>query len=401
MEKYLNQLLEEMQKRGAISPMHKKDVSSSDPLMEFMYNFAHGSGETHNDTIEAYCGIKLDQLPPQERLTENETERLVDGIKNMWRDYGIGLQVPESTPACVLYKLMREVWQEEMFLLRSGGLTIDFCSGTCPDCVLLPFCETGQNSDWFNKEAEEEYDGKIDELLLEMDEENFIQGVYNYCNRWCANCDFKERCRLFYMERQESLYMENELDSIKTLELNLQESLNIIKDIAEDAFPGLLDNANEDEPPKSIENIREEIHNHELFFRTYKYEKAVDRWIEDHAVSKASGTIVPVFREEVQIIMWYQPFIGVKVFRALSGLIDSKEYDDYSLYDANGTAKVLLQAVEESKQAWMKLMEKVTDGTDKILDLMNALNHLREMIHQYFPDAEQFIRPWLDENPTA
>lgn len=402
MEKYLNQLLEEMQKRGAVSPMHKQDVSSTDPLQEFMYNMAHGSGESYNDTIEDYCGIKLEQLPPQERLTEDETERLVGGIIDMWRDYGIGIQVPETTPVCVLYKLMREVWQEEMFLLRSGGLTIDFCSGNCPDCDLLPFCVSGQNSDWFKDEnAQHDNDNKdrLDEPMMDMEEEQFIPGVYNYCNRWCAYCDFKERCRLFYIEKQEKKDMEDELDPIEAVEQNLEESISLLKDIAEEAFPELLDKDDGNETRKTIREIREEIHNHELFTKAEEYEKAVESWIEDYAVFRASGTIVPVFRQEIEVIMWYHPFIGVKIFRALSGLIDSKGIDEYSLHDANGTAKVVLQALDESRQAWMKLMAKVNDGTDGILDFINMLDHLDEMIHAYFPDAECFIRPGLDESP--
>ncbi len=34
-------------------------------------------------------------------------------------------------------------------------------------------------------------------------EENFIPGVFNYCNAWCARCTFRLRCRNYAMAADE------------------------------------------------------------------------------------------------------------------------------------------------------------------------------------------------------
>src|SRR3712207_1594506 len=32
------------------------------------------------------------------------------------------------------------------------------------------------------------------------DEERFIDGIFNYCDRWCERCPFTSRCRVYAME---------------------------------------------------------------------------------------------------------------------------------------------------------------------------------------------------------
>ncbi len=32
--------------------------------------------------------------------------------------------------------------------------------------------------------------------------ENFIPGIYNYCDRWCERCPFTDRCMNYAMEKR-------------------------------------------------------------------------------------------------------------------------------------------------------------------------------------------------------
>ena len=36
------------------------------------------------------------------------------------------------------------------------------------------------------------------------DEQNFISGIHNYCDRWCERCEFTARCRVFAAEQEMS-----------------------------------------------------------------------------------------------------------------------------------------------------------------------------------------------------
>ena len=37
-------------------------------------------------------------------------------------------------------------------------------------------------------------------MAAERDDQGFIPGVYNYCDRWCERCPFASRCRSYAME---------------------------------------------------------------------------------------------------------------------------------------------------------------------------------------------------------
>ena len=37
-------------------------------------------------------------------------------------------------------------------------------------------------------------------MLSNYDEERFISGIYNYCDRWCERCRMTQRCFLYYQD---------------------------------------------------------------------------------------------------------------------------------------------------------------------------------------------------------
>ena len=89
--------------------------------------------------------------------------------------------------------------------------------------------------------------------------------------------------------------------------------------------------------------------------------------------------------------------IASKVFRAISGSFNVGTDPNDTQSDANGSAKVGLLLIEESRQAWRELMKPgraIADGLPARFIAM--LDALEAGILKRFPRAFEFIRPGFD-----
>ena len=71
--------------------------------------------------------------------------------------------------------------------------------------------------------------------------------------------------------------------------------------------------------------------------------------------------------------------------------------DEFAIIDLNGTAKVVLIAVERSIGAWGMLLQQLIHSEDEIFDFIKELLVVQKAIKSLLPDAENFIRPGLVE----
>ena len=89
--------------------------------------------------------------------------------------------------------------------------------------------------------------------------------------------------------------------------------------------------------------------------------------------------------------------IASKVFRAISGTFNVGTDPNDVQSDANGSAKVALLLIEESRQAWRELMKPgraIADGLPA--RFVGMLDALEAGILKRFPRAFEFIRPGFD-----
>lgn len=105
------------------------------------------------------------------------------------------------------------------------------------------------------------------------------------------------------------------------------------------------------------------------------------------------------FQDAVEVIRWYQYFIGAKIHRAINGLEHIHAEDDPVQSDANGSAKIALIAVERSLGAWEVLRQQLPEKKEVVLHLQQQLQHLHTEISQLFPDWARFHRPGFDDEP--
>lgn len=263
------------------------------------------------------------------------------------------------------------------------------------------------------------------QILDENDDDSYIEGVYNYCHRWCERCPFTERClnytissEMFPDEESQDIHHKafwEGLGSVfaQTMELLREMAVEQGVDLeavnspeeraAYDKRQALLDAAVED---SLLHQAAEEyVSLADLWFDTSKElfqskgeeltRLALAGLDESHLEEKAVS-----LADAVEVIRWYQLFIGVKLMRAISGAIDEEDDDPEMLAefgrDSDGSAKIALIAIDHSIGAWGVLLAAFPDRETETLTILAHLDRLRRAGERQFPNARAFIRPGWD-----
>ena len=171
------------------------------------------------------------------------------------------------------------------------------------------------------------------------------------------------------------------------------------------------------------ESTREEavkdkiVKNHECSRAAKKYDQMVDGFFEseyvpslqvvdsEHVQNAAEFQKIdvldgpPTLDEMVEIIHWYQHFIGVKLMRAVRGTLGhAEEFMEDFPKDSDGSAKVALIAIDRSMAAWGHMYRFFPSHQDQIMTIIMHLERLRNRVEALFPEARAFVRPGFDDN---
>jgi len=247
---------------------------------------------------------------------------------------------------------------------------------------------------------------------------NFIEGIYNYCDRWCERCPFTSRCLNFALGEEqfadpETRDVNNEAFWQKLTE-TLQMSLDMLKEMIEQE--GIdLDSLDAEEAVEE-EWLNEEIAaNHECARAAAVYGEMVDNWFDsaqglfeekENELNLKVRLAIPNanpfeeaadLKDSVEIIRWYQHLIFAKILRAIEGKLEERAgILDELPKDSDGSAKVALIAIDRSIATWGAMRNHFPEQEDTILDLLVHLDRLRRRIEKTFPDARAFVRPGFD-----
>jgi hypothetical protein len=273
---------------------------------------------------------------------------------------------------------------------------------------------------------------------------NFISGIHNYCDRWCERCQFTSKCAVYAIEEADAELEDPEVRDItnekfwRKMHGIMQLTAEMISDWA--AKNGVdLDSVDSQEAFAEHDREVEEAKQDELSKRAHGYADSVENWFKNEFVSEAtiyddttcaleSAADDITVADAIDVIRWYQFFIAVKTFRAISGSnrFAAQEVEDEALsfdcafgdedndedidYDAvlersakmdsHGSAKIALIAIDRSMAAWRTLQISLPEKFDTIKPLMFELDRLRRLIEARFPRARDFVRPGFDELMT-
>jgi hypothetical protein len=350
-------------------------------------------------------------------------------LVNLLIEFNFIPEYPEGLPSELLYKALLSIWDDDYVLLTTGQSHIEFCDYDEDTCPFPGYCQLCKEKNTDDKEIlANEFNIKASDLsgmgqdvgddfdLIEKefyddsgitDEEGFVPGIHNYCDRWCERCDFTDKCRSFELEQELKDIIAN---PDKLDELPEEDSDFLDAEISdEDEMPDIDlifdDEMDEhsDEGSKDFFSAQQKAGRHPMVELAQEYSSSAYNWFKkretelqkDFAQQLAQGFADELMEAE-DIMMWYHLFIYIKLKRAVSDYYDMDEFDDMD-YDMNGTAKVALIALDRSIDAATLLMRHLKNHRKEIKVFRNQLEQIRQMAEEVFPEAREFIRPGLDE----
>ncbi|MFO7826385.1 MAG: hypothetical protein R6V72_20785 [Cyclobacterium sp.] len=246
--------------------------------------------------------------------------------------------------------------------------------------------------------------------------EHFIEGVHNYCDRWCERCIFTDRCRVFAMEKEDRPVAANDPKwetSLEPLSKSLEEARKLLEYMAMEKGIDLTQTDPEFEKNRNEQKTR--VGDHPLMKKSMDYMEQSGEWLEKGQVKIYTEKIfegvnlgiksmqegereILALRENLEVIRWYQPFIVAKCRRALMGKEDGYENqfpEEERGY--NGSAKIARIAIERSMRAWAGLLGFFEEEESALFRILASLQQSQVYLEKEFPHMDLFIRPGFDE----
>ena len=232
-------------------------------------------------------------------------------------------------------------------------------------------------------------------------DERFVSGIYNYCDRWCERCPQTGRCLNFAMEREEGA--DPEAHDIRNAAFwrKLSDIFGKTMELLEETAKqwGIdLKNLDSAEDEESSAAKKDAARKHVVSRAAESYAKMVVDWFKGKEdlfffpIAAVPDVSVKI-EEAVEVIRWYQFFIAAKVMRAIRGSIEERGTDP----DSDGSAKVALIGIDRSIAAWGVIPRHNRFYRERVFEIISLLNLLKQAVEETFPGAKSFIRPGLDE----
>jgi len=233
----------------------------------------------------------------------------------------------------------------------------------------------------------------MDTSLVELVRDpRFIPLLHNYCDNRCAQCRLTSRCLLLAAHARAACRSSSDDDAGVSPQAH---GLEVARAIVDAGVPGSeaiaalsMRLADPDAPPDSV------ALGHPLEFLARHYSRQAASYL-----ASLQGRIAEGWPAEspFAVVAWFHGLIAAKTYRALvseHGAAGSPQL----LFDALGSAKLVLVAIDRSVSAWHAIAQIDTDA--RVSGLMELLEALRTAVEIRFPAAQAFVRPGLDDPLT-
>jgi hypothetical protein len=203
---------------------------------------------------------------------------------------------------------------------------------------------------------------------------NYIDGIAEYCDRWCEHCALTARCSAYAVQIATAM-CEGDVESGIELAVGAPPPQDEAEELQRD----------------------ERIAEFSIVTRSEAVSRLVHRWIGaryEPASKMANAGLI----EALEITSRDGFSIHVKLLRALDGrdrMMHGEDVDEGPIQnDWNGSAKVALISIIRSIAAWSSIADATDDSDARYI--AEALAALRGEVEVEFPDAWRFVRPGFD-----
>lgn len=254
-----------------------------------------------------------------------------------------------------------------------------------------------------------------------MNDSKFIDGIFNYCDKWCERCYFTSRCRVF--DQVGGLSTEETDISNKDFWDSISKNFIDAKQMLTEAAKkhGIDIEKLTQTEFEEFENKRDEsekiIKQSELTSLAKNYIALADTWLKnnehireiqkdvlqqmDLGLQSDEKTLFYVqnIKDCLEIVQWYLFMIAVKFNRALSGKLEDDGWEEENGFqkDSDGSAKVALISTQRTFDAWLKLFQLLPNQEENLVPILSLLQKILKKGEEEFPNAKNFIRPGFDE----
>lgn len=252
--------------------------------------------------------------------------------------------------------------------------------------------------------------------LIQQNQDKFISGIHNYCDRWCERCRMTEYCSVFALEqemgnldRDDPDYNEKFWEGIRDL---IKVSGELLNEKAEEMGIDLDELTAGTEQEQNLQDLQNQ--NDPLITEIRGFIDESDKWLDHHLpeLEQHRETVVSLDEYDssldadqrrigdlVDVIHWYTPMIYAKTERALFGKQDilQLQEEDPVQNDYNGSAKIAILGIDRLIGAWTGLLIHFRSYEDDLLSLIIRLDRIKKEVLSNFPDAPKFKRPGFDD----
>ena len=233
----------------------------------------------------------------------------------------------------------------------------------------------------------------MDTSLVELARDpRFIPLLHNYCDNRCAHCRLTNRCLLLAAHARAACRSSSDDGAADSPQAQVPEVARAILDAAvpgAEAIAALsMRLGDRDAPPDSF------ALGHPLEFLARHYARQAGSYL-----ASLQGRIPEGWPPDspLEVVAWFHGLIAAKTYRALvseHGAAGSPQL----LFDALGSAKLVLVAIDQSVSAWQAIGQ--VDSDARVSGLIELLGALRTAVEIRFPAAQAFVRPGLDDPVT-
>ena len=423
MTHYIAQLIDDIRAAAAAAPPDPLDDENlpswrvADIQTEASEQFVNGVPQP----LSTIVGVPSSLLPSPHRLSNQQVSRLLSEMLSLLEAYNFFPDYPEGLPDRLLYDALRNIWDDDNTHVITGRVYIEFCEHEEDEyCPFPGYCKECQDllmNEW-NEEADA--DGLLKPLepsdgsrYAKFNENMVLEGIQNYCDRWCERCPFRRMCYVAITEEKMQGLLEKYPDGNIPAEEMMkwpfgegQEDALFDDDAAQEA--DFDEEWTEDEADFETEDDdffspSNKARRHPLTHQSKAFAMQMHQWLKNrhqelgdnltpHLAQGYSETMT--LAEEV--LNRFHFFIPVKLQRALVGLYDDEHFD-VGGRDMNGSAKVALLTIDESLDALTLLIRNLKSHRTELKQLRQQLEVILTMTETEFPEARAFIRPYHDQ----
>ena len=156
MHPYIPHLLEDIAK--AHRKCSSQEQESVQTLEDHFEEIERWLSEDPPHTFGDYCGLKVEDFPPAEQLSEQDMAVVRNAFKKMMFSWNLDIDLPNELPMSLAYTMTVDTLDQKTAIVNDGFMSFDYCSGSPEECVFKEYCTCLKRLDDFPEDMDVDFE---------------------------------------------------------------------------------------------------------------------------------------------------------------------------------------------------------------------------------------------------